>query len=199
MAVQWGKNLLESYEFDKVYLQEIQVPHWERGTKEAGWMINESGEVYKLHMIALGGSVSTNGLIEGEVLAVDSIEELEALGEDKVRGKIVFFNRPFDQKQIQTFRAYGGCITQRHEGTNEASKLHAKGVIIRSLGSSTDDHPHTGSMHYEAGVDSVAGAAISTKDSDLLKDTLPVPVTRSAITALLFHSTNIFKLPTVTL
>ena len=172
MAVQWGKGLLESYRFDKVYLQEIQVPHWERGTKEAGWMISESGEVFKFHMIALGGSVGTGGLIEGDVLAVESIEEMEALGEDKVKGKIIFFNRPFDQKQIQTFRAYGGCIDQRHEGTNAASKLHAAGVIIRSLGSSTDDHPHTGSMTYEAGVDSIAGAAISTKDSDLLNEWL---------------------------
>ncbi|MFT4600903.1 MAG: carboxypeptidase Q [Arenicella sp.] len=172
MAVQWGKGLLESYRFDKVYLQEIQVPHWERGTKEAGWMISEDGEIFKFHMIALGGSVGTDGLIEGDVLAVESIEEMEALGEEKVKGKIVFFNRPFDQKQIQTFRAYGGCIDQRHEGTNAASKLNAAGVIIRSLGSSTDDHPHTGSMTYEAGVDSVAGAAISTKDSDLLNEWL---------------------------
>jgi hypothetical protein len=168
MAVKWGEKLLKSYHFDVVRLQEIQVPHWERGTKEAGWIMNEDGDIYKLHMIALGGSVGTGGLIEGEIIAVNSIEELEKLGEGKVKGKIVFFNRAFDQKQIQMFRAYGGCSDQRHEGTNVASKLHAKGVIIRSLASSTDHHPHTGSMHYDAGVDSVAGAAISTMDADLL-------------------------------
>src|SRR6056300_1197941 len=38
MAVQWGKSILEQYELDKVYLQEIKVPHWERGTKEAAWL-----------------------------------------------------------------------------------------------------------------------------------------------------------------
>lgn len=172
MAIVWGEKLLNSYGFDKVYLQDIEVPHWERGTKEAAWMINESGEMEKLHVIALGGSVSTNGLIEGEVIAVESIEELEALGEEKVKGKIVFFNRAFDQKLIQTFKAYGGCIAQRHEGTNVASKLHAKGVVIRSLGSSTDSHPHTGSMHYDAGVDSVAGLAMSTIDADRLNEWL---------------------------
>ena len=79
MAVEWGRNLLESYEFGNVYLQEIQVPHWERGNKEAGWMISESGEISKLHIIALGGSVGTNGLIEGEVLAVNTLDELELL------------------------------------------------------------------------------------------------------------------------
>ena len=172
MAIIWGEKLLNTYGFDKVYLQDIEVPHWERGTKEAAWMINENGDIEKLHVIALGGSVSTNGLIEGDVIAVESIAELEALGEDKVKGKIVFFNRAFDQKLIQTFKAYGGCIAQRHMGTNVASKLHAKGVVIRSLGSSTDTHPHTGSMHYEAGVDSVAGLAMSTQDADKLNEWL---------------------------
>lgn len=172
MAVKWGEKLLKSYEFDRVYLQEITVPHWERGTKEAAWIENESGEVQKLNIIALGGSVGTDGLITGDVIQVESIEELEKLGESAVRGKIVFFNKAFDQKLIQTFRAYGGCIAQRHEGTNVASKMGALGVVIRSLGSSKDDHPHTGSMHYEAGVDSCAGAAISTNDADVLESWL---------------------------
>ena len=41
MAIEWGRELLESYDFGNVYLQEIKVPHWERGNKEAGWMIAE--------------------------------------------------------------------------------------------------------------------------------------------------------------
>jgi carboxypeptidase Q len=170
MAIVWGKDLLDSYGFDEVYLQEIEVPHWERGTKEAAWIMNKEGDIKKLHVIALGGSVSTNGFLEGEVIAVNSIEEMKELGAEQIKDKIVFFNKPFDQKLLQTFRAYGACIDIRHDGTNEASKLNAKAVVIRSLSSSTDEHPHTGSMHYDEGVDSVAGVAISTIDSDLLMD-----------------------------
>lgn len=169
MAIDWGKELMDSYEFDHVYLQEIKVPHWERGTQEAGWIIDENGEVAKLSIIALGGSVSTNGLIEGEVLKVESIKELEGLSADQVSGKIIFFNRPFDQKMIQTFKAYGACVDQRWEGTNVASRLNAKGVVIRSMASSTDEHPHTGSMHYDKDVLPVPGAAISTIDADRLE------------------------------
>lgn len=170
MAIDWGKNLLETYAIDHVYLQEIKVPHWERGTQEAGWIINEKGEVEKLNLIALGGSVGTSGLIEGEVLKVESIAELEKLGLEKIKDKIIFYNRPFDQKMIQTFQAYGACVDQRWEGTNVASKLGAKAVVIRSMASSTDEHPHTGSMHYDADVVPVPGAAISTLDADLLAD-----------------------------
>lgn len=170
MAVDWGKNLMDSYGFDHVYLQEIKVPHWERGTKEAAWAVNEAGDVVKLHMIALGGSVGTNGLIEGEVVQVNSIEELEKMQTSEVAGKIIFFNRPFDQKMIHTFQAYGACVDQRWEGTNVASRLEAKAVIIRSLASSTDDHPHTGSMHYDKDVTPVPGAAVSTSDADMLTE-----------------------------
>ncbi|WP_066758476.1 M20/M25/M40 family metallo-hydrolase [Crocinitomix algicola] len=169
MAINWGRELLESYDFDHVYLQEIKVPHWERGTTEAAWIINEEGKVVKLNILALGGSVGTSGLIEGEVVKVESIQELEKMSEDEVAGKIVFFNRPFDQKMISTFKAYGACVDQRWGGTNAAAILNAKGVVIRSMASSHDDHPHTGSMHYEKGVAPIPGAAISTNDANRLE------------------------------
>ena len=168
MAIEWGKDLLDGYGFSNVYLQEIKVPHWERGTGEAGWIIAENGQRSKLRIIALGGSVGTGGLIEGEVVMVSSLEELRLLGAEKVSGKIVFFNRPFDQKQINTFRAYGGCVDQRWQGTSDAAKMGARGVVIRSLSTPTDIHPHTGSMHYDEGVTPIPGAAISTVDADLL-------------------------------
>lgn len=172
MAIDWGKDLLDSYGFDNVYLQEIKVPHWERGTPEAGWIINEKGEVAKLHIMALGGSVGTGGLIGGEVIEVSTISDLALLSEEDISGKIVFLNEPFDQKYIQTFRAYGACIDQRWNGCCEAGKLKAKAVVIRSLASSTDHYPHTGSMHYEEGVTQIPGAAVSTKDADLLANWL---------------------------
>lgn len=170
MAVQWGKKLLEDYGFDHVYLQEIMVPHWERGTEEAGWIINEKGETLKLHICALGGSVGTDGLMEGEIVMVEGLDDLAKLGPEKIKGKIIFYNKPFDQKYINTFRAYGACIDQRWKGTAEAAKYDAKAVIIRSLASSDDHFPHTGSMHYEDSVKRIPGAAISTKDADILTD-----------------------------
>jgi len=168
MAVKWGEKLLNSYGFDKVYLQEIKVPHWERGTKEAAWIINEKGETLKLDILALGGSVGTNGLIEGEIIKVKNVEALKLLSEKDVRGKIVFLSQAFDQKHINTFHAYGGCYPLRGDGTNEAGKLNAKAVVIRSLATPEDDFPHTGTMHYEEGVNKIPGAAMSTKNATLL-------------------------------
>ncbi len=171
MAIYWGKQLLESYDFDTVYLQEIAVPHWERGTQEAAWIINEKGALKKVDVIALGGSIGTNGTLEAEVLGVESIEELEKLGKEKIEGKVVFVNKPFNQKEIMTFKAYGACSGQRWNGAKTASKFGAKAVVIRSLAQSDDDHPHTGSMDYKM-ENQIPAAALSTNSANTLKDWL---------------------------
>ena len=168
MAVKWGENLLNSYGFDKVYLQEVKVPHWERGTKEAAWIINESGETIKLDILALGGSVGTNGLMEGEILEVYDVESLKKLTAKDVEGKIVFLSKAFDQKFISTFWAYGNCYPLRGNGTKEAGKLNAKAVVIRSLATPIDEFPHTGTMSYDETGNKIPGAAISTQNAEML-------------------------------
>ncbi len=168
MAVDWGYTLLNRYGFDKVYLQEIKVPHWERGTPEAGWIINEQGDVLKLDVLALGGSVATQGLLQGEVLEVYDIEALKQLSAKEVEGKVVFLSKAFDPTLLNTFKAYGACYPIRGNGTSEAGRLGAKAVIIRSLAMPNDDFPHTGTMHYSEDVPKIPGAAISTNNANTL-------------------------------
>ena len=168
-AVVWGQNVLNNLSLDTVYLQEISVPHWERGRKEKGYFYNEKGKK-TLDVCALGGSVSTgmNQFIKAEVLEVHSIEEVVGLSDSIVNGKIVFFNRPMDPKKISTFSAYGSCVDQRYSGAVEASKKGAIAVIVRSMNVREDDFPHTGSMAYEEGIDSIPAFAISTNGADYL-------------------------------
>lgn len=171
MAIYWGKQILESYGFDTVYLQEITVPHWERGTKEAGWIMNEKGEIKKVELIALGGSIGTNGVLEGELIQLEGLDDIKKAGKEKIAGKIVFINKPFDQTQINTFKAYGACSNQRWGGAKEASQYGAKAVVIRSLAQSYDNHPHTGSMDYKM-KNKIPAAALSTNASNTLVEWL---------------------------
>lgn len=168
MAVRWGFELLKSYKFDTVYLQEIKVPHWERGTTESAWISSTPDEFLKLNVLALGGSVGTNGLLEAEIITVQSIEELKSKPVKAIKDKIVFINQAFDQKQISTFSAYGMCYPVRANGASEAAKLGAKAVVIRSLSTPTDHFAHTGTLNYDEAVNKIPAAAISTKDADLL-------------------------------
>jgi hypothetical protein len=168
MAVEWGFQKLKDYGFDKVYLQEIKVPHWERGTKEVAWIKLAEGKVIPVKILALGGSIGTNGLLKGEIIEFSSFEALQKATENDVNGKIVFLNQKMNEKDISTFKAYGGCYSIRGEGAVEAAKLGAKAIVIRSLAIPEDDHPHTGSMHYDDEIEKIPASALSTRDCELI-------------------------------
>ncbi len=171
-AVDWTKQLMEKQGFDRVFLQEVMVPHWVRGAKEVAYIQNGKQKI-TVPIAALGGSVATPGKgIEAQVIEVKDFPELRALGVEKVKGKIVFFNRPMDPTKTITFEAYGGAVNQRANGATEAAKLGAVGAIVRSMGLAQDDNPHTGGMRYGTGVPLIPTAAISTNGANLLSKSL---------------------------
>lgn len=173
-AVTYTKEQMELLGLDKVYLQEVMVPQWVRGEKEVAYL--QVGKQKKSFPIcALGMSVATpkNGLI-ANVIEVKSLEELKALGTEKVKGKIIFFNRPMNPEFIETFHAYGSCVDQRSSGAREAGELGAVGVIVRSMNLRLDDFPHTGSTNYkDISIDKrIPAAAISTNGAEELSKLL---------------------------
>ena len=174
-AVNYTKSQLDSLGLDKVWLQPVMVPKWVRGTPEFAYFETTPGVTTNMAICALGGSVATPPKgIKANIIEVGGIEELATLGKDKIQGKIVFFNKPMDPTQINTFNAYSNCVDQRYSGALEASKYGALGVIVRSMNLRLDDFPHTGSMGYgEQSVDDrIPAAAISTNAADLLSTSL---------------------------
>lgn len=169
MAVYWGEKLLNSYGFDSVYLQPIIVPHWDRGNRENAWIKHADGSLRKIPVTALGGSIGTAGIIEADIAYFNTLEDLKKASKNTVEGKIVFINQPMNEKEIITFRAYGGCYTIRNNGAVEGARKGALAVVIRSINLSHDDHPHTGGMTYEDGVSKIPSAAISTNDSEYIR------------------------------
>src|SRR5579872_2723771 len=39
-AVEWSRHLMETYDFDSVWMQPVMVPHWVRGQQEIVRIIN---------------------------------------------------------------------------------------------------------------------------------------------------------------
>jgi carboxypeptidase Q len=93
---------------------------------------------------------------------------VKALPENALQGKICFYNRPMNAKELDTFHAYGSCVDQRGGGAVEAAKKGAVAVVVRSMTLQLDDHPHTGNMRYENGVNKIPACAISTNGAELL-------------------------------
>ncbi|WP_210515162.1 M20/M25/M40 family metallo-hydrolase [Hymenobacter terricola] len=171
-AVEWGKATMEKAGFDRVYLQEVMVPHWVRGSKERGEIVGNKDKGIRVPVCALGGSVGTGGKLKAGVVEVHSLDEVKKLPEAAVKGKFVFYNRPFNDALIEPGTAYGGAVDQRALGAIEAAKRGAVGALVRSMTSARDDNPHTGTMRYAEGVTKVPGAALSTNAADQLSQLL---------------------------
>lgn len=163
-AVEWGVRTMRELGFANVRAEEVTVPHWEPGLSE--------GEItapwpQPVVLLPLGGSVATpEGGLEAEVVEVPSVEDLEKMSADKVRGKIVFINKRMERKKDGS--GYGAAVSGRGRGAAVAGKLGATAVLIRSIGTDNNRTPHTGAMRYEEGVPRIPAAALSNPDADLL-------------------------------
>lgn len=159
----------------EVQLEKLSVPHWVRGEETAG-LVEYPGmaenTTQKIVLTALGGSVATpaEGLT-AEVVVVRNFDELEALGRDRVAGKIVLFNYHFDKQMVAQSRAgeaYGQAVKYRGEAPSAAGKLGAVAALIRSVGSTEYRLPHTGQTNYAKDVPKIPAGAVTAEDADLI-------------------------------
>ncbi|HSC39802.1 MAG TPA: M28 family peptidase, partial [Chitinophagaceae bacterium] len=173
-AEKWGTEALKAAGADKVYLQECQVPRWVRGGKDSA-LVMYTGSTEKpvwikmpLDVLALGNSLGTGTKgVEAPVILIHNFDELEKR-KDEIKGKIVFYNYPFNEKYVQPFRAYAEAGVYRWNGPSRAAKYGAVAVVIRSLSASSDNYPHTGSMGYDSAYPKIPCAAMGLRDADKL-------------------------------
>ena len=169
-AVKYMQSVMLQQKFDKVALQEVMVPHWERGNI-CEVNVKTLKNNIALNACALGGSVGGN-IKDAQVIEIKQFSELEKLGEAGIKGKIVFFSRPMEPTHIHTFEAYGACVEQRWGGAAKAAKYGAIASLTRSMSLKEDKFPHTGSMSYDTLYAKIPALAISTEDATWLSKTI---------------------------
>jgi len=168
-AVVFTEKIFKEAGADSVWLQEVMVPHWVRGNKEVGMIIDSKNTSQNVPILALGRSVATpEAGIKADVIEVYDFDELKKLGEEKIKGKIVFFNHPFNQSYVNTFAAYSEAGKYRWAAPSEAARYGAVATICRSMTNIDDDFPHTGAMGYNDSLPKIPCAAISTNAANLL-------------------------------
>lgn len=155
----------------EVRLEKVMVPHWVRGVETAE-LVEYPGQApntrQKVVLTALGNSAATppDG-ITAEVVVVGSFRELAALGSNKVAGKIVLFNVPFDEREAEmglAGEAYGTVSRYRGSGGLEAAKLRAAAVLVRAAGGADFRIPHTG---YSAPA-GIPNASVTAEDAAMI-------------------------------
>jgi Zn-dependent M28 family amino/carboxypeptidase len=152
------------------HLEPAQVSHFIRGEEKAQLVEypgQAPGTTQRIVLTALSGSSATpaDG-ITAEVVVVHSYDELTALGREKVAGKIVLFNVPFDERKAlagAASEAYGEAVAYRGHGAQAAAALGAAASLVRSVGGADYRLPHTG---YSAPA-GIPAAALAAEDADL--------------------------------
>lgn len=156
-----------------VRLEEVKVVSWIRGAETADLVEYPgqiSGTTQKIVLTALGGNAPTpmEG-ITGEVVVVHSFDALNALGREKVAGKVVLFNVPFNTRMAEagySSDAYSDAVKYRARGAKAAASLGAVAALVRSVGGDADYRlPHTGGS-TAAGI---PAGAVTSEDADLME------------------------------
>ena len=164
---EWGLAMMKKSGADQTRKQACMVPHWVRGGQDKATAHTSKGEL-RLDVVALGNSIGTGAKgLKASVIEVKSFEEL-AERKDEVKGKIVFFNYPFNPGFVRTFQAYSDANKFRGQGPAQAARYGAVGTIVRSMSHSTDNHPHTGSTRYDSLYNKIPAVAIGLQDADRL-------------------------------
>jgi hypothetical protein len=166
-AEQWGAAALQRAGADCTWMQQCMVPHWVRGGQDrARAVVNEKS--ISLDVVALGNSIGTGPKeLVASVMEVRSFEELQQR-QQEAKGKIVFYNYPFNATLVRTFQAYGDASKFRGQGPSQAARYGALGVVVRSMSHSTDNHPHTGATRYDSLYNKIPAVAIGLQDADRL-------------------------------
>ncbi len=163
-AVAWALDAMKALGLSNVRAEKVSVPHWVRG--------DEAAEVTapvarKLRLTALGGSVGTpDGGSEAEVIEVGSLSALEALPDDQLRGKFVFFNQT--PERTRDGKGYGKISAVRRAGPGIAGKKGAAGWLMRSISTATSGGPHTGGTAHGADTVRIPAAALGVEDAAFL-------------------------------
>ena len=189
LAVRWAVKKMRKLGFDRVWTEPVRFPRWVRNSESAEVFYSVPKEPLvadaaameksfhksisplkpvgqRLAITALGGSPSTNGRVEAELVQFDTLEALEAASIEEVENRIVFISTRMRKTRAGT--GYGETVVNRRRGPFVAASKGALALLIRSVGTDNDRMPHTGMMSGSEPGERVPSAAVSNSDADNL-------------------------------
>jgi Zn-dependent M28 family amino/carboxypeptidase len=180
-AVAWAVEKLKSLGFENVHTDEVDVPHWDRGSLDVKIM---APFPQSLVATSLGGSPGTpaDG-ISAQLVRVESLVGLRALGDDELDGKIVYVDHKMER--AKDGGGYSAASRIRSCAHYIAADRGALATIIRSAGTSQHRVPHTGSMLNSDIPPTIPAIALANADADMLSYQMRTgkPVTMSLLSS----------------
>ena len=154
-ATAWAVAAMKADGLENVRAEPVMVPRWVRGYERAE-IVEPPGQT--ITMIGLGGTVATppEG-IEADVLAVSSFDELRTR-QAEARGRIILFDVAYTN--------YSETVSYRTGGARTAELYGAVAVLVRSVGPTGLQTPHTGSVSYALDQPKIPAAAVTAEDAN---------------------------------
>lgn len=154
-AVRWAEAKFRALGFDRVSLQPVTFPVWQRRSESAEVL---APAPQKLAVTALGWSSATPASgIAAEVVGFADLDALKAADPATIKGRIVYVSHHMQPRRNGS--GYRPAVALRVTGAEVAAQKGALALLIRSIG--TDHHrlPHTGVGMSQAQIESDAEIA----------------------------------------
>lgn len=170
-AREWGVRMMTELGFENVRIEEFELDLWTRGRSIYEEVAIVSPYPQELYATSLGGAAATpEGGLEAEIVFFDSFDDLIASddSEDALEGKLAFVNDRM--VAARNGEGYGWANRKRQTAWLEAENRGAVGVLIRSVGTSSNRFAHTGMMSSPGGqTANIPALAVSAPDADQIE------------------------------
>ena len=160
-AVQWAQAKFKALGFDRVWVEPVTFPKWER-RGERGAVVGAHAQ--PLTLTALGGS--PGGTVEAEVVRFADLASLQAVPAGSLAGKIAFVDHAMERAKDGS--GYGMGSRVRGGGPSAAVRAGAAAFLMRSAGTDSHRNPHTGITRFDDGLTPIPAAALSVPDAQQL-------------------------------
>jgi hypothetical protein len=170
-ARDWAVEMLTELGFENVRVEDFELDLWTRGHSIYEEVAITEPFPQPLYATSLGGAAATpDGGLDAELVFFASFDDLLAFddAEDSLEGKLVFVN---DRMVAgRSGEGYGWANRKRTQAWFHAEDRGALGVLIRSVGTSSNRFAHTGMMSRPEGrTATIPALAVSAPDADQIE------------------------------
>lgn len=170
-AREWAVEMFTELEFSNVRVEPFELDLWTRGRSIYEEVAITAPYPQEVYGISLGGAAATpEGGLEAEIVFFDSFDDLLAFDgeEDALAGKLAFVNDRM--VAARGGEGYGWANRKRRDAWRQAEDRGAVGVLIRSVGTSSNRFAHTGMMGFPEGrFPDIPALAVSAPDADQIQ------------------------------
>ncbi|MBA4007584.1 MAG: peptidase M28 family protein [Erythrobacter sp.] len=158
----WAVEWLKKNGFTNVAIEPFMMDTWVPGDIARARVTAPFAQ--DLVVLPLGDSAATPvGGIEAEVVFFRTVDDLRAVPDGSLKGKIAYISHAMSRTQDGS--QYGFAGPARWVGAGIAASKGAVATVIKSVGTDNHRNPHTGGTSFPDGVAPIPAGALSLPDA----------------------------------